>query len=136
MGPCARARFTSHILGGKPRKKSNLANDHYANLQPPWVLHDGILTFSYMFQEKILWDHARARARFTDQSLPQKFWSFRKKSLIEGTLRVKIPQESIKTLSKHLSPLLFHILALLGLCDTFCVTNRGLNFGWFPGHKI
>ena len=60
MGPRARARFTSLYIGGKPRKKSNLANDHYANLYPPWVLHDGILTFSYMFQEKILWDHARA----------------------------------------------------------------------------
>ena len=133
-----RARFTSLYIGGKPRKKSNLNNDYYANLYPPWVLHDGILTFSYKFQEKNLWDHARARAlyKITNQTVPQKFQSFRKKSLIEGTLRVKIPQESIKTLSRHLSPLLFHIQALLGQCDIFCVTNRGLNFGWFPGRKI
>ena len=73
MGPCARARarFTSLYIGGKPRKKSNLANDHYANLYPPWVLHDGILTFSYMFQEKNLWDHARARALYGTVFTPE-----------------------------------------------------------------
>ena len=57
----ARALYKPYI-GGQPRNKSNLANDDYANLYPPWVLHDGILTFSYMLQEKKLWDHARARA--------------------------------------------------------------------------
>ena len=63
MGPCARARaLYKPYIGGQPRKKNNLNNDYYANLYPPWVLHDGILTFSYKFQEKNLWDHARARA--------------------------------------------------------------------------
>ena len=56
-------------------------------------------------------------------------------SLKEVTIRVKSPKESIKTLSKHPSPFLFEILALLGLCDMFHVTNGGLNFGWLSGHK-
>ena len=90
MGPCARALYKPYI-GGQPRNKSNLANDYYANLYPPWVLHDGILTFSYMLQEKKLWDHARALYKITNQTLPQKFWSFRKKLLIGGTLGVEMP---------------------------------------------
>ena len=53
-------------------------------------------------------------------------------SLKEVTIRVKSPKESIKTLSKHPPPFLFEILALLGFCDMFHVTNGGLNFGWFP----
>ena len=59
MGPCARTLYKPYI-GGQPRKKSNLNNDYYANLYPPWVLHDGILTFSYKFQGK---NYGTMRAR-------------------------------------------------------------------------
>ena len=81
----------------------------------------------------------RARARALQLSLHRNLdleSTIQFESLKEGTIRVKSPKESIKTLSKHPSPFLFEILALLGLCDMFHVTNGGLNFGWFPGHKI
>ena len=47
-----------------------------------------------MFQEKKLWDHARARARFTrlqTRLYPRNFGASEKKLLIEGTLEVEMP---------------------------------------------
>ena len=131
-----RARYKNHY-GTQPTNKSTLINDHYANLQPPWVLHVGILTSSYLFKVFVLWDHvcARTRARYKGFS-PGILELDQIKSLNGVTLRVNTPKESIKTLSKHPSSFLFEILALLGICDMFHVTNGGLNFGWLSGHKI
>ena len=101
-----------------------------------WVLHVGILTFSYPFVVLVKPGYMRARYNFLCPKNLELDSRIQFESLKEVTIRVKSPKESIKTLSKHPPPFLFEILALLGFCDMFHVTNGGLNFGWFPGRKI
>ena len=87
-------------------------------------------------KSKPFWKYLGLTACLYKLEVPRKFWTTTRKPLIGGILRVKVPQESIKTLCRHLSPLLFDLVAFLCLCDTFCVTNRILNFGWFWARKI
>ena len=68
---------------------------------------------------------ARLRARFNKLDIPQTDLNKDRKILIGCMLRVKLPQESIKTLSRLISPFVFDLLAILGLCDTLSVTILG-----------
>ena len=56
------------------------------------------------------------RARVTPIFAPG-IWNLTLESLMDVTLGVKSPQESIKTLSRYLVSLVFEIMALLDLCD-------------------